>query len=269
MNELIISPEIYEESLSKVCYRISDDIYEEAINLSEDNIKQELFASVKLSGRYWVWKIDSAVYEYKWKRMLAENEMQMPAKGFKYFLSYPDVTSLQMAYFEKNGVKGFGTTHVEKGLDLTKPEAFYAFSRLLRRGDVVMVVATKSRVIAWGQVRSDYIYRPIRASGRHYRRVSWNKVSMPFELTDKKEYLYQLPNEDTQNLKEKLICLQRLDNNRLPFGFVGGTDELCIPFDVEAIKSPFYPIKHTISLEEEERNAMLGNIIGALLRVVR
>lgn len=268
MDEFIISEDIYEDSLNRKDYRISDDIYDDAMNLSEECIRQELVSSVKFSGRYWVWKLGSAVYEYRWKRMLAENEMQMPAKGFKYFLSYPDVTSLQMAYFEKNGVKGFGSSHnIGKGLDLTKSVAYYDFSRSLRIWDVVLVVAAKSMVVAWGQVRSDYMYRPTRAYGRHYRRVSWNRISMPFELTDKKEYLYQLPDGDTVNLKEKLISQQRLDKNSLPFGFVGGSVELSIPFEAEIVP-PSYSIVHTVD-SEKERNVMLGNIIGSLLRVIQ
>lgn len=268
MDDYKISDDVYAESLITQNYRISDDIYKEAINLTEKSIKLELSSSVRVSGRYWVWKLGSAIYEYRWKRMLAENEMQMPAKGFKYFLSYPDVTSLQMAYFEKNGVKGFGSPYnIGKGLDLTKPAAYYAFSRHLRKGDVVLVVAAKSMVVAWGQVRSDYLYRPTRAYGRHYRRVSWNNVSMPFELTDKKEYLYLLPNEDTKNLKEKLISLQRLDKNSLPFGFVGSSVELSIPFEAEIIP-PSYSIAHTAD-SEKERDAILGNVIESLLQVVQ
>lgn len=268
MDELIISQDIYQESLSKECYRISDDIYEETIRLSEDSIRQELSSSVKVSGRYWVWKLGSAVYAYKWKKMFAENEMQMPAKGFKYFLSYPDLPSLQMAYIEKNGVKGFATEHhIGRGLDLTKPTAYYAFSRSLRRGDVVLVLAAKSIVVAWGQVRSDYMYRPTRSYGRHYRKVSWNKISLPFELTDKKEYLYLLPNEDTEGLKEKLISQQILDKSNLPFGFVGGTEELSIPFDEESyVPSNLTSPKNNI---DNELSIMLGRIIGALLRVVQ
>lgn len=165
MEEYKISEAIYAESLISQNYRISDNIYEETVNLSEESLRQELSSSFKLSGKYWVWKLASAIYEYRWKRMLAANEMQMPAKGFKYFLSYPDVASLQMAYFEKNGSRGLDGIHkVGKGLDLTKPAAYYAFSRQIRKGDVILVVGPKARLVAWGQVNSDYMYRPDRKS---------------------------------------------------------------------------------------------------------
>lgn len=267
MDDFKISEAIYAEALITQNYRISDDIYDESVSLSEENLRQELLASYKLSGRYWVWKLGSAIYEYRWKRMFAANEMQMPAKGFKYFLSYPDITSLQMAYFDKNGCRAMDGIHkTGKGLDQTKPAAYYAFSRHLRKGDVVLVVGPNSRVVAWGQVRSDYMYRPTRAFGRHYRMVSWNRVSMPFMLTNKPEYLYQLPNEDVGILKETLIGHLSMEKNRLPFGFVGDTVEMSIPFDVE-VTSPCSSIeKQQVS---DEQRVILGRIIGSLLRVVQ
>lgn len=266
MEEYKISEAIYAESLVSQNYRISDNIYEETINLSEESLRQELSSSFKLSGKYWVWKLASAIYEYRWKRMLAAHEMQMPAKGFKYFLSYPDVASLQMAYFEKNGSRGLDGIHkVGKGLDLTKPAAYYAFSRQIRKGDVILVVGPKARLVAWGQVNSDYMYRPTRAYGRHYRMVSWSLIDMPFVLTNKAEYLYQLPNEDVGNLKEMLVDQLYLVKNSLPFGFVSDSEELAIPFDVE-LPLPTLQAKHSISTEQD---LVLGQIVGALLRAVR
>jgi len=267
MDDYKISETVYAESLLSQNYRISDDIYAESINLTERAIKQELSSSVKISGRYWVWKMASAIYEHRWKRMLAENEMQMPAKGIKYFLSYPDVTSLQMAYFEKNGSRAMdGILKNGKGLDQTKPAAYYAFSRHLRKGDVVLVVGPKSRVVACGQIRSDYMYRPTRAYGRHYRKVSWNRMDMPFIWTNKPEYLYQLPNEEVGNLKEMLIEQLSLEKNSLPFGFVGDTMELSIPFEIEY---PLPSVQTKLRLPSGGQRVVLGQIIGALLRVVQ
>ena len=229
MDDYKISDAIYAESLINQNYRISDHIYDESVNLSEKCIRQELSSSFKLSGRYWVWKLGSGIYGCRWKIMLAAHEMQMPAKEFKYFLSYPDVVSLQMAYFEKHGSRGLDGIHkVGKGLDQTKPAAYYAFSRQIRKGDVILVVGPKTRLVAWGQVNSDYMYRPTRAYDRHYRMVSWCQIDMPFVLTDKAEYLYQLPNEEVGNLKEMLVGQLYLVKNSLPFGFGGDAVE-CKP----------------------------------------
>lgn len=267
MNDFKISEEIFVESLINQSFRISDDIYDEAVCLSVESLKQELSSSVKISGRYWVWKLSSAIYGSGWKRMFAENEMQMAAYGFKYFLSYPDVASLQQEYFEKNGSRGMDGNHkVEKGLDLTKPAAYYAFSRYLRKGDVVLVVGPKARLVAWGRVNSDYMYRPTRTYGRHYRMVSWNRINKPFLLTNKSEYLYQLPNEDIGNLKDMLIEQLSLEKNSLPFGFAGDAVELTIPFEVVP-PSPILSAKRNLS--SDEQSVVIGQIIGALLRVVQ
>lgn len=264
MDDYKISEAIYAESLIKQNFRISDEIYEESVNLSEEKLRQELSSSFSLSGRYWVWKLNSAIYENRWKRMLAANEMQMPAKGFKYFLSYPDIASLQMAYIELNGSQGMnGILKVGKGLDQSKPAAYYAFSRHLRKGDVVLVVGPKARLVAWGPVKSDYLYRPTRTYGRHYRSVLWYRIDMPFELTNKPAYLYQLPNEDVRNLKEMLVGQLSLPKNTLPFGFVGDSMELSIPFEIKS--HSLLPKKHLSS----EQNLVLSQIIGALLRVVQ
>ena len=88
---------------------------------------------------------------------------------------------------------------------------------------------------------------------------------MPFVLTNKAEYLYQLPNEDVGNLKEMLVGQLYLVKNSLPFGFVGDAVELSIPFNVK-LPSPTLQAKHSISTEQD---LVLGQIIGALLRVVQ
>ena len=50
MDDYIISEAVYAESLINQDYRISDDIYEESVNLSEECLRQELSSSFKLSG---------------------------------------------------------------------------------------------------------------------------------------------------------------------------------------------------------------------------
>ena len=141
----------------------------------------------------------------------------MPSLLYVKIIEFQIIASLQMAYFEKNGSRGLDGIHkVGKGLDLTKPAAYYAFSRQIRKGDVILVVGPKARLVAWGQVNSDYMYRPTRSYGRHYRMVSWSQIDMPFVLTNKAEYLYQLPNEDVGNLKERLVGQRYLVKNSLP-----------------------------------------------------
>ncbi len=258
MDEYKVSEAIYAESLINQDFRISDDIYEESVSLSEEKLRQELASSFSLSGRYWVWKLGAAIYQSRMKRMFAANEMHMHAKDFKYFLSYPDVASLQMAYLEKYGIHKVG-----KSVDQTKPAAYYAFSRHLRRGDVVLVVGPKARLLFWGQVKSEYMYRPTRASGRHYRVVSWNHIDIPFGLTNKSDYLYQLPKEDVIGLKEILVGQLVTVENMLPFGFVADTMEMSIPFEAESPSLP--PEKRQLP----SQNLVLSQIIGALLRIVQ
>ena len=49
--------------------------------------------------------------------------------------------------------------------------------------------------------------------------VSWYKMEMPFIFTNKKPALFQIPREETNNLREALI--NKVDNTstELPFGF--------------------------------------------------
>lgn len=254
MEDFKISQEIYEESLCKDSFHISDEIYSEALYVTKGSLLQELSASYKFSGRYWTWVIGNGIYSEKWKRMLRENEMQFDAIGFKYFLSYPDLASLQHDFFMHN---------VEGRLNPTTPAAYFAFSRYLRRGDVVLVVGLHQRIIAWGIVEGNYMYRPTRIHGRHYRKVSWNKINIPYQFTDKKEVLFPIPYEETAHLQDLLIGHLVLDQSLLPFGFVRKEEELSIQF--KGLLPGNYNNKVEVDIEKRR---LLGEIIASLTKVV-
>lgn len=273
MEEYKISEEIYQASLvtSSESFSISDDIFEEADTLTVEELQQEVLASYKFSGRYWIWKMGFSVF-YKnknWQKMFLANEMQMEAPGFKYFKSYSSLVDFQKEYKCQNPGS--------RGTD-SRPIAYNAFANSLKRGDVIIACASNSTIVAWGIVESDYFYRPTRKVGKHYRNVSWTKMDMPFIFT---EILYMLQKEETHLLKETLVSktYQQL-TNVYPFGFVDKGYEMVIPFDrkeksvVPTLKNPsvkvVLPKENSLSpkiIEPLKRDA-LAKIIGALLRVV-
>lgn len=276
MEEYKISEEIYKASLlaSSDSFSISDDIFEEADTLTVEEIQQEVLASYKFSGRYWIWKMGSSVF-YKnknWQKMFLANEMQMEAPGFKYFKSYSSLVDFQKEYECQNPGS--------RGTD-SRPIAYNAFANSLRRGDVIIACASNSTIVAWGIVESDYFFRPTRKVGKHYRKVSWTKMDMPFIFTDKRQILYMLQKEETHLLKETLVSkTYQQSTNVYPFGFVDKGYEMVIPFDrkeksvVPTLKNPsvkvVLPKENTLSpkiIEPLKRDA-LAKIIGALLRVV-
>lgn len=276
MKEYKISEEIYKASLlaSSDSFSISDDIFEEADTLTVEEIQQEVLASYKFSGRYWIWKMGSSVF-YKnknWQKMFLANEMQMEAPGFKYFKSYSSLVDFQKEYECQNPGS--------RGTD-SRPIAYNAFANSLRRGDVIIACASNSTIVAWGIVESDYFFRPTRKVGKHYRKVSWTKMDMPFIFTDKRQILYMLQKEETHLLKETLVSkTYQQSTNVYPFGFVDKGYEMVIPFDrkgksvVPTLKKPsvkvVLPKENTLSpkiIEPLKRDA-LAKIIGALLRVV-
>jgi hypothetical protein len=276
MEEYKISEEIYQASLvtSSESFSISDDIFEEADTLTVEELQQEVLASYKFSGRYWIWKMGFSVF-YKnknWQKMFLANEMQMEAPGFKYFKSYSSLVDFQKEYKCQNPGS--------RGID-SRPIVYNAFANSLRRGDVIIACASNSTIVAWGIVESDYFYRPTRKVGKHYRNVSWTKMDMPFIFTDKPQILYMLQKEETHLLKETLVSktYQQL-TNVYPFGFVDKGYEMVIPFDrkeksvVPTLKNPsvkvVLPKENSLSpkiIEPLKRDA-LAKIIGALLRVV-
>lgn len=276
MEEYKISEEIYQASLvtSSESFSISDDIFEEADTLTVEELQQEVLASYKFSGRYWIWKMGFSVF-YKnknWQKMFLANEMQMEAPGFKYFKSYSSLVDFQKEYKCQNPGS--------RGTD-SRPIAYNAFANSLRRGDVIIACASNSTIVAWGIVESDYFYRPTRKVGKHYRNVSWTKMDMPFIFTDKPQILYMLQKEETHLLKETLVSktYQQL-TNVYPFGFVDKGYEMVIPFDrkeksvVPTLKNPsvkaVLPKENSLSpkIIEPLKKDALSKIIGALLRVV-
>lgn len=215
MKEYKISEEIYRASLvtSSESFSISYDIFEEADTLTVEELQQEVLASYKFSGRYWIWKMGSSVF-YKnknWQKMFLANEMQMEAPGFKYFKSYSSLVDFQKEYECQNP----GSRRTD-----SRPIAYNAFANSLRRGDVIIACASNSTIVAWGIVESDYFYRPTRKVGKHYRNVTWIKMDMPFIFTDKPQILYMLQKEETHLLKETLVNkVYQQSVNALPFGF--------------------------------------------------
>lgn len=204
--------------------------------------------------------------------MFLANEMQMEAPGFKYFKSYSSLVDFQKEYECQNPGS--------RGTD-SRPIAYNAFANSLRRGDVIIACASNSTIVAWGIVESDYFFRPTRKVGKHYRKVSWTKMDMPFIFTDKRQILYMLQKEETHLLKETLVSkTYQQSTNVYPFGFVDKGYEMVIPFDrkeksvVPTLKNPsvkvVLPKENTFSpkiIEPLKRDA-LAKIIGALLRVV-
>lgn len=274
MKEYKISEEIYQASLvaSSDSFSISDDIFEEADSLTVEDLQQEVLASYKFSGRYWIWKMGSEVYYRSWKKMFLANEMQMGAPGFKYFKSYPSLIYFQKEYEYQN--------HGKRGA-VSRPMAYDAFANSLRRGDVIIACASNSTIVAWGIVESDYFYRPTRKVGKHYRNVSWTKMDMPFIFTDKCQILYMLQKEETHLLKETLVSkIYQQSTNVYPFGFVDKGYEMVIPFDrkeksvVPILKNPsvkaVLPKEKSLSSKiiEPIKKDALAKIIGALLGVV-
>lgn len=271
MEEYKISEEIYQASLvtSSESFSISDDIFEEADTLTVEELQQEVLASYKFSGRYWIWKMGSEVFYRSWKKMFLANEMQLEAPGFKYFKSYPSLGDFQKEYeYQNPGKRGTAS----------RPMAYDAFANSLRRDDVIIACASNSTIVAWGIVESDYFYRPTRKVGKHYRNVTWIKMDMPFIFTDKPQILYMLQKEETHLLKETLVNkVYQQSVNALPFGFTNNankkekslkSNEILIVSTSQkfSVKAKSVKDKTPISkIIEPMKKEALVKIIGALL----
>lgn len=274
MEEYKISEEIYQASLvtSSESFSISDDIFEEADTLTVEELQQEVLASYKFSGRYWIWKMGSEVFYRSWKKMFLANEMQLEAPGFKYFKSYPSLGDFQKEYeYQNPGKRG----------TVSRPMAYDAFANSLRRDDVIIACASNSTIVAWGIVESDYFYRPTRKVGKHYRNVTWIKMDMPFIFTDKPQILYMLQKEETHLLKETLVNkVYQQSVNALPFGFTNKankkekslkSNEILIVSTSQkfSVKAKSVKDKTPISkIIEPMKKEALAKIIGVLLVVV-
>lgn len=206
-----ISDDIFMESLEpEKAYKISEDIYEEAISLTHESVREMIADSYNISGRYWIWRMGNYAYSHDWERMFLKGEMQVEARGLKYLKSYPSIAAIENDY---------EMLHPDKVGITTLPPAYWAFCNYLRKGDVILACASATNLFAWGIVESSYNFKPTRTNGRHYRKVSWYKMEMPFIFTNKKPALFQIPREETNNLREALI--NKVDNTstELPFGF--------------------------------------------------
>ena len=210
MNVFVISDEIYKDSLemSEDSYKISDDLLKDALSMDLELLKKEIVDSYKFSERYWIWKIGVYTFLYFWHDMVASNEMQINAPGFKYFNSYPTLEAIREEYER---------LHPDKVGIMTQPSSYFAFANSLRKRDVVLACVGSTEIIGWGIVEGDYMYRPTRTFGCHYRNVIWHEVRMPFAFTNKRPMLYPVPKEETLRLKEALIDKSFKGGLPLPF----------------------------------------------------
>lgn len=246
MNRYIISEDIYNESMAlpKDYYKISGEIADEANSLDIENLKQELTDSYKFSGRYWVWRINIYAYKNYWESMFADGEMRLSAPGMKYFNSYPTLAAMEFAY---------KSVHPDcKGV-MANPASYYAFANYLHKGDVVIVYNSSIGIFGWGIIEGNYYYRPTRITFRHYRKVSWHKIKMPFIFSRKIECLYQIPKEETRNLKQTLVnnFSRVIDRSVFPFGFIKRPTEGSFQFEAPE--------------ENDIKKKALGKILQSLL----
>ena len=255
MNDYIISEDIYKDSLilSEDSYKISDEIFEESISLNMELLKKEELNSYKLSGRYWIWRIGMFAYKNSWNSMVDNAEMSLEAPGLKYFKSYPTLGLLEDAYAK---------VHPDKKGITVNPVAYYAFANYLRKGDVVIVYNSVEGIVGWGIIESDYIFRPTRKTGRHYRKAMWCRMQMPFNFTNRKAALYPL------HLSETLVGKVYNDKNSLPFGSVERKDKKKIDGKINTCFG--INVKRSIGIQYNknssfEKSKMLGSIISSLL----
>ena len=209
MDEFKISEDIYMESLNKDNpLVISDDIYVESVSLEAESVNKEIEDSYHLSGRFWIWKMGNYSYRNDWIRMLKAGEMQVNALGLKYLKSYKSIADLVYDY-EK--------AHPDRIGIRSLPPAYWAFANYLQKGDAVLACSTMSSFFAWGVVEGNYRFMVTRSKGKHFRAVSWHKMQMPFIFTNQISALFQIPKDETNNLKETLISRANKDLGHLPF----------------------------------------------------
>lgn len=209
MTDFIISDDIYQDSLSltETSYQISDDLFREVAALNDEIIKAEICNSYKFSGRYWIWRLGT--YESFLKGMFTKGEMWINAFGFKYLLSYPTLTAMAEEYTR---------LHPRKEVAEAVISAYYTFANRLHSGDVI-IVYNLNTILGWGVIESNYIYRPSRKLGRHYRKVSWHEIKMPLIFSPNSSIIYQLPKAQNHLLKETLIdkAISNIQSLPLPF----------------------------------------------------
>lgn len=261
MNDYIISEDIYKDSLilSEDSYKISDEIFEESISLNMELLKKEELNSYNLSGRYWIWRIGILAYRNSWDSMVDNGEMSLEAPGLKYLKTYPTLKLLEEAYAK---------VHPDKKGITVNPAAYYAFANYLCKGDIIIAYNSLEGIVGWGIIEGDYVFRPTRKTGRHYRKAMWCRMQMPFIFTNRKAALYQIPKEETHYLSETLVGKVYNDKNSLPFGSVERKDKKKI--DSKTNTCVGINVKRSIGIQYNknssfEKSKMLGSIISSLL----
>ena len=263
MNGYIISEDIYKDSLilSEDSYKISDEIFEESISLNMELLKKEELNSYKLSGRYWIWRIGILAYRNSWGSMVDNGEMSLDAPGLKYLKTYPTLELLEEAYAK---------VHPDKKGITVNPAAYYAFANYLRKGDIIIAYNSSEGIVGWGIIEGDYMYRPTRKSGSHYRKISWYRMQMPFIFTNRKAGLYMIPKDETFFLKETLISKSNTDKKSLPFGSVKRNGKKKKEIDCKVNTNAERTEKNSKSILDNmncefDKGKLLGNIISSLL----
>ena len=161
-----------------------------------------------VTGRFWIWKMGiNSFLEYQ-EDMLKHGIMRIDAPGFRDFRTYHSVSQMEEVYSMSY------PNHV--GI-ISRPYAYYAFLAFLRKGDIVIACSDNNTIIGWGIVEGDYRYSIKRKHGRHWRKVTWFRFSMPFVFSHKNVDLYQIDNGETHNLKDTLFRNIRYEELPLPF----------------------------------------------------
>lgn len=209
MDKYIISDDIYRDSISHKMnsYQISDELYKEAQSLDMEAIKTEIHNSYLTSGRYWILRLGT--HKNLWKDWVKDGVVRLKAPGFYYLKSYSSLSEMNEEY-EK-------ISNSQKG-SMARPIDYYTFAYRMQIGDVMMVYS-QNEVIGWGIIESHYLYKSKQVNGKHYRKITWHEIKMPFIFSHKNLFIYKIPQEETHMLKEALIAqvLSGIPSIPLPF----------------------------------------------------
>ena len=196
--------------LSDSNHVISEDVFNETESLTRESVFQELMDSFHFSGRYWIWTMTPDYKKMEWKKMFEAGEMRIKTNGFIYLKSYPSIIAMEEAYSQLH----------PDGIGIKKyPPSYYAFANYLRKGDVVLATRSGGNVFCWGIVESDYLYSPQYYSAKHYRKMKWFIIDIPFTFTKRVQTIYQIPLKECSNMKEILSGNIRINKGELPFDF--------------------------------------------------
>lgn len=216
MDDYIISDDIYKECLSqkKLSYQISEDVSVEAQSLNKEVIKTEICNTYLTSSRFWILRLGT--HKNLWRNWVKDGEIRLKAPGFYYLRSYGSLSEMSEEYEKISS---------EQQESMAKPIDYYSFAYRMQKGDIVMA-RSQNEIIGWGIIESQYLYDSKRANGRHYRKVTWNEIKMPFFVSHYTPFmLYKLPKEETNILKEALIERMLNDIQSIPLPFETKKDE--------------------------------------------